>query len=313
MAILKHHFEKGFTIVPNSIFEDNRLNLRDIGLLCYLLHLPEDWDLSIKGLTAILPNDGRDGISASLKRIEQAGYLRRTQERLKDGTMGDYIWIVSDVPLPKTENPYTDKPNTENPTQIKNVINKEHTEQSTQETINSKEHFAERNTRQRVDSSTSKYLIVDSKGVEREQRITIKWLYQTFGKRITERAMEFVENYIVRYYPRYQHKEHPKVSKASQAIYAFRILRCAVEMNIDIELVCDCIYNAVREEKAYDPMIYLVTMPRPLGNWLLHSDEIFEPDLRCLRYDICDDGTGEESAFDTRDIKTWLAEQARAS
>lgn len=121
MAVLRHHHDTEFTVIPNSIFNDDRLNTKDIGLLCFLIHLPDDWNFSIKGLNEVLPNDGRDSISASLKRIEQAGYLRREQERNKDGTLGDYIWTVSDTPIsPKTENPYT-----ENPTQTKKESNKE--------------------------------------------------------------------------------------------------------------------------------------------------------------------------------------------
>lgn len=131
MAIIRHHHDKEFTIVPNSIFNDKNLNLRDIGLLCYLLHLPDGWDFSIKGLTAVIPNDGRDGIAASLRRIESAGYLHREQERQKNGTLGDFVWIISDVPLPKTDYPYTAEPNTANPSQIKNIQDKESKEQRT--------------------------------------------------------------------------------------------------------------------------------------------------------------------------------------
>lgn len=131
MAILRHHHTRDFTIVPNSLIQNENLSLRDIGLLIYMLSLPDDWEFSIRGLDAIFENDGRDAISVSLKRIEAAGYLTRETER-KGGKFGSVVWTVSDVPIPPcTEKPDTVKPNTVNPSQRKNPIDKVRTEQRT--------------------------------------------------------------------------------------------------------------------------------------------------------------------------------------
>lgn len=131
MAILRHHHTRDFTIVPNSLIQNENLSLRDIGLLIYMLSLPDDWEFSIRGLDAIFKNDGRDAVSVSLKRIEAAGYLTREAER-KGGKFCAVVWIVSDEPMsPCTEKPDTVKPNTANPSQIKNHINKGRTEQRT--------------------------------------------------------------------------------------------------------------------------------------------------------------------------------------
>lgn len=131
MAILRHRHTRDFTIVPNSLIQNENLSLRDIGLLVYMLSLPDDWEFSIRGLDAIFKNDGRDAVSVSLKRIEAAGYLTREVER-KGGKFGAVVWIVSDEPMsPCTEKPDTAKPNTANPSQTKNRINKERTEQRT--------------------------------------------------------------------------------------------------------------------------------------------------------------------------------------
>lgn len=107
--------------------------MRDVGLLAYMLSLPDDWEFSIAGFDAVLPNDGRDAISASLKRIEQAGFLRRERERNASGQIGGVVWYVSDLPMmevPQTEKPYTAKPdtvspNTANPLQTKYLLDKE--------------------------------------------------------------------------------------------------------------------------------------------------------------------------------------------
>ena len=133
MPILKQRRERGYTIIPNDILESKELSLKDIGLLCYLLHLPEDWQFSIDGLVSVLPFDRRAAIMASLNRLEKAHYLYREHERVEHGRFGKAIWIVSDSPM--SDFPMLEKPTLENPTQqITNINNKEE-EQSTKEEI----------------------------------------------------------------------------------------------------------------------------------------------------------------------------------
>lgn len=85
------------TIIPSALIHDEHLSLKDIGLLCTMLALPDDFDFSIIGLADMMPNDGRDAISSSLGRIKKAGYLRITQKR-ENGAFKGYIWEVSDMP-----------------------------------------------------------------------------------------------------------------------------------------------------------------------------------------------------------------------
>ena len=282
MAILRHHHEKEFTIVPNSLITDQELNLRDIGMLCYLLHLPDDWDFSIKGLTSVLPRDGRDGIAASLKRIEQAGYLHREQERDKNGKLGDYIWIVSDAPLPKTEKPNTAEPNTVNPTQTKNIYNKEKTEESTQ-AISSKVHSAEQ-TERRV--AFERPVAKKKELIPQEQKITVSQIKARFGEQKTEDAIDFVTHYIEHVYPACRGTKHPEVSRASKAVYASRILECAEEMGCEPEFIESLTVMAAEREVEYDPMIYLVTSPYALGHWMLESGEYSYDLIRGTPYDF---------------------------
>lgn len=122
MAILRHKHESNFTVIPNGIFNDSRLNSRDIGILCFMLHLPDGWDFSIKGLAKVMPNDGKSAIEASLKRIANAGYLKRKRVFDDKGKIKDYIWILSDEPqpdFPDVENPELDNPSQINKGKIK--------------------------------------------------------------------------------------------------------------------------------------------------------------------------------------------------
>ena len=115
MAILRHEHARDFTVIPNRLLRDGSLSLRDAGLLCVMLSLPDDWEFSVRGLTTLFPHDGRDGICASLRRIEGAGYLRRERQRGAGGRMGPVVWIVSDEAAPRPGDPDAEDPDGEKP------------------------------------------------------------------------------------------------------------------------------------------------------------------------------------------------------
>ena len=100
----------GYTRICNSVFQDKRLNEADVGLLCFMLSLPPDWKFSVAGLCAVRPQSGRSKLSASIKHLEQAGYLQRTLCR-ENGKVAGCIWKISDVPF---ENLISEKPLSEN-------------------------------------------------------------------------------------------------------------------------------------------------------------------------------------------------------
>ena len=59
MAVLKNKTQGQYTIVSQSIMRDKQLSLSERGMLLTLLSLPDNWQLTISGLKAILP-DGKD-------------------------------------------------------------------------------------------------------------------------------------------------------------------------------------------------------------------------------------------------------------
>ena len=119
MPVLKNKTQGNFTMVSNGILRDKELPLKERGLLVTLLGLPDNWDFSINGLDAILP-DGRDKIKTGLRKLEKMGYLTRYQARSENGVFGDLIVEVNEIPAvvpqvenPSAVNPSTDKPHTE--------------------------------------------------------------------------------------------------------------------------------------------------------------------------------------------------------
>ena len=126
-AILRHEHKSDFSIIPNDIFRDQNLSLRDIGLLCLMLSKPDNWEFSIKGSAAITGKDGRDAVAASAKNLEESGYLSRSRERGENGKVSGWVWTVSDTPkpaLPVLVSPDTVSPNTVKPPQLNKDLNK---------------------------------------------------------------------------------------------------------------------------------------------------------------------------------------------
>ena len=148
MAVLKNKTQGTYTIVSQNIMRDKNLTLTERGMLLTLLSLPDNWHLTIKGLTQILP-DGKDRISNTLNSLIEKGYVTRVQSRGIRGKFDSTDLEVHEVPIltkesseldndnkkspsltgfspcpenPHTVNPDTDNPFTENPTQYNNNI-----------------------------------------------------------------------------------------------------------------------------------------------------------------------------------------------
>lgn len=126
--IQKTRPHENFTPVSNEVFRDKRLNLTDRGLLATLMSLPPNWDFTVEGMAAILP-DGRGRIKSSLKRLEKIGYITVIHERDKDGRFAKNRLIMNSVAgqthndHPSAENRPADNRPAEKDEQYKNTNN----------------------------------------------------------------------------------------------------------------------------------------------------------------------------------------------
>lgn len=137
MAVLKNKTQGNYTIVSQNIMRDRNLSLAERGMLITLLSLPDNWHLTLKGLSEILP-DGRDKVANTLNSLIDKGYVTRVQSRGERGKFDSTDLEVHETPVvatdpipehedimenspctekPYTVNPNTEKPDTENPTQ----------------------------------------------------------------------------------------------------------------------------------------------------------------------------------------------------
>ena len=74
MATLRNPNKEKFTIIDNYIFRESQLSLKAMGMLCYLISLPDYWEFSERGLKAAIKSDGLTSIKSALKELEEKGF-----------------------------------------------------------------------------------------------------------------------------------------------------------------------------------------------------------------------------------------------
>lgn len=113
MAVLKNKTQGQFVIINIEVFRDGELSVKERGLLCTLLSLPDNWDFTIRGLARILP-DGKAALGNILQTLEEKGYLYREQSRCEGGEYSRNVIEVFDHPEKTGENRDTDNRDTVN-------------------------------------------------------------------------------------------------------------------------------------------------------------------------------------------------------
>ena len=97
--IIRHKHTGSFTVVPNAIFNDDRLSLTAKGLLGYLLSRPRNWEVRHDQLQRKL-DIGRKLLSKLLNELREAGYLERDEEQGRDdqNRFTTLNYVVRDIP-----------------------------------------------------------------------------------------------------------------------------------------------------------------------------------------------------------------------
>jgi hypothetical protein len=140
--IIRIRSHSNFTIIPNQVFKSGALSFRAIGLLCYILHFPDDWKFNKTTIHKGF-KEGRDATINAWDELVNAGYIdSNVIQEPSTGKLLGYKHVIRDKPLteyqeteendgkPVTENPVTGKPSTENP-ELNNTIYTSTIEQNT--------------------------------------------------------------------------------------------------------------------------------------------------------------------------------------
>ena len=123
MAVFRVEKTKDYTVMANHHLRNTLLSLKAKGLLSLMLSLPENWDYTTKGLSCIC-KDGIDSINATVKELEEQGYVVRRRIRNEKGQLTSIEYTILEQPQhlgtsesqPKRENPILDKPTLDKPT-----------------------------------------------------------------------------------------------------------------------------------------------------------------------------------------------------
>ena len=128
MAVFRIEKTKDYTVMANHHLRNRALSLKAKGLLSLMLSLPDDWDYTTKGLSHIC-KDGVDSISATVRELEAAGYVKRRRLRNAQGQLAEVEYTILEQPQPpeedgppKRENPVQANPILEEPEQAEPVL-----------------------------------------------------------------------------------------------------------------------------------------------------------------------------------------------
>lgn len=111
---------ENFTILDNTLFKDETISWKAKGLLAYLLHLPNDWQIYLEDLKN-RSTDGIDSTRSAMNELIEKGYIER-QELRELGKFKGYEYTVLEKPI--SVKPKTEKPISDNPTLISTKKNK---------------------------------------------------------------------------------------------------------------------------------------------------------------------------------------------
>lgn len=134
MAVFRVEKTRDYTVMSNHHLRNTALSLKGKGMMSLMLSLPENWDFTTKGLASIC-KDGVDSISATLRELEQHGYLTRERQRDTLGRMGEIIYTIHEQPVqpekpvetafpPKRDFPVQVNPSQVNPRQAHPILEK---------------------------------------------------------------------------------------------------------------------------------------------------------------------------------------------
>ena len=104
--------DKCYVVMNNVFLQRKDLSIKAKSLLAYMLSLPDDWKLTVGGLTSQL-KECKSSVAAILDELERNGYLRRHYTRTADGKIAETVYEIFEEPVLK--NPTLDKPTLEKP------------------------------------------------------------------------------------------------------------------------------------------------------------------------------------------------------
>lgn len=94
---IKRDIDHNFTTINNIIVKDVRISLKARGFYLTIMSLPDSWDFSVRGITAVLP-DGKSAVYGAINELIHYGYC--TRQRIYEGNRIAYMeYIFHQIPI----------------------------------------------------------------------------------------------------------------------------------------------------------------------------------------------------------------------
>lgn len=99
-----HDKKNPYVMISREMLQDKSISPKAKGILCYLLSLPDDWQIYHKQIQSAL-DIGEDYLNSAMDELLAAGYAQRTRERVK-GLFQPYQYEISEFKIfqPNGEN-----------------------------------------------------------------------------------------------------------------------------------------------------------------------------------------------------------------
>lgn len=114
-----------YTMILNDSIRDSSLSWKARGILCYLLSLPDDWQLYMEELESHA-TDGETALRSGIEELERGGYISKRQLRdTGTGQISGYEYVVTEAPVgrkPTSVKPKCGKSRTTNNELTKNEL-----------------------------------------------------------------------------------------------------------------------------------------------------------------------------------------------
>ncbi|MGY1583913.1 hypothetical protein [Streptomyces sp. MN13] len=86
-----------FTQIANGLFRDSRLSYKAKGIFGYISTHRDGWKVTVAELVR-RGREGVDAVTTGLKELETHRFLLRTRERNPNGTLGQALYVITDLP-----------------------------------------------------------------------------------------------------------------------------------------------------------------------------------------------------------------------
>ena len=92
-----HNKQNPYVMISKKVLSDRRLSPKGMGLMCYLLGLPDHWRICVEELCSHF-SAGEKSIKSGLRELILLGYIERFQPKLSSGMYGPVEMIVHEEP-----------------------------------------------------------------------------------------------------------------------------------------------------------------------------------------------------------------------